>query len=292
MSDASRPYTLTTSRLSSSSTASTRNKPVRCRSATPSEWEETPRPSRARATSSRLGRPRLEPNVRWIAAAAITAMSRPPSTAVGVSRPSRTKLMAPKATSHRPTRRAGLVRWGDPAITTAAVTANRSAGNQTDGLVLRSDDPTGGHEPSTTPRYHHGDGHRRQRGQDQVPHQRPPPPHRGRHQHPDRHQGEAVDEELPQAVQPRRQAGHEAQQRPLEAGRRIGGHADQPETEGRHHQQQHVARPTGPGLVHPRGEEPGGPPPRGPGRRSGRGSGRGSAGGQVDGRGPGRRRHS
>ncbi len=100
-------------------------------------------------TSSRPGRPALEPNTRCTIAATIAAARTPAIAPSGVLAPSATTPSAASVTSHRPSRRRGRPRCGEAVTMTAPATAMRGDGYQGRGSAERSAPHASGHEPLT-----------------------------------------------------------------------------------------------------------------------------------------------
>ena len=109
-----------------------------------------PRASSARCTSSMLGRPLVEPKVRWTEAAAAAATRTPANAPLGVVAPNSRAARPATTTSQRPRRRAARLRWGDAAMTTAPGTARRNSGKVGGGSALATAFHRSGQEPPTS----------------------------------------------------------------------------------------------------------------------------------------------
>ena len=146
---ASRPKTFTTSSPPSASTASTTKSPDDWRSAAPSERTSMPSSASATLTSPRAGRPLLEPISRCTTAAARSPASHPAIAAPGVAPSTSAVARTSAMISHRPSRRAGRVRWGAAVARTATSIVRRIEGYHGSPGRVSTHTPASGQPPST-----------------------------------------------------------------------------------------------------------------------------------------------
>jgi hypothetical protein len=153
---ASRPYSFTTSSLPSAPRAATAKNPASCRSAAPRSVMSTFMSARAKRTSSRLGRPALEPTIRWTIAAAPAADSNEANTPSEELAPRATGAIEPSVMITYPRRRTGRTRWGDAVMSRAVGMPSRAEGNTGGGWTSPTSAPSWGHAPVTIrPRISH-----------------------------------------------------------------------------------------------------------------------------------------
>ncbi len=186
----------------------------------------------ANRTSSRLGRPALEPTARCTAEAAAAAQRIPARTPMSVLEARAIVAIDPSSRTQWPRRRAGRTRCGDAVMIAAPGTARRAAGKRGGGAVrverLAAFGPPATDRPREEQpgddahdhRQHHVPGDRSATTDECADEDDRGPDHR------------QVGHRLPHALERVRERGEEVAQRVREARVRVGEqrHAEQAET--------------------------------------------------------------